>query len=469
MDYLPLFFDLRQRWCVLAGGGQVALRKAKLLARAGAKLAVIAPEVLPELQELARSTGGTFDLRNTEENDLEGCNLLILATNDSALNAHLANTAHKRRIPVNVTDDPAQCSVILPAIVDRAPILVAISSGANAPVIVRRLRERLEAELPADLGRVARFFGKYRKRLCTFLSDTDSRRRFWERALDGPVTEMILSGRLNEARSWMERELTGAGVAPSRGEVWLVGAGPGDPDLLTLRALRLLQSADVVVYDRLVNAEILDLARREAKRVYVGKRPGDHVISQEEITALLVNLAKDGKRVLRLKGGDPFLFGRGGEEIQSLNREGIPFQVVPGISAASGCAAYAGIPLTHRDHAQSVCFVTGHVKDGNVDLDWPRLAQSKQTLVVFMGVAGLKQITDKLQFDGIPADRPAAVIENGTRRNQRVFTATIGEIAQVAGREQVQAPALLIIGDVVTLREKLRWHATSHSIYDKVL
>lgn len=456
MDFLPLFHILRGRRALLVGGGDVALRKARLLSDAGAVLRVVAPEVHSELRELIEEGAGELLLRPYARGDLQDCVLVIAATDDEPLNAQVSRDANERGVPVNVVDAPALCSVIFPAIVDRSPLVVAVSSGGDAPVLARLLRAKLETWIPATYGQLAGLASRFRERVKQRLPDLQQRRKFWEEVFQGPVAERMLAGQPSEA----ERLLAGKLESPqaeSRGEVYLVGAGPGDPDLLTFRALRLMQQADVVLYDRLVAPAILELCRRDADRLYVGKRRADHAVPQDEINRQLVELARQGKRVLRLKGGDPFIFGRGGEEIDELAANGIPFQVVPGITAASGCAAYAGIPLTHRDYAQSVRFVTGHLKDGSTDLPWNDLVAPGQTLVFYMGLVGLPVICEQLVRHGRSADTPAALVQQGTTVHQRVFTGTLANLPELVAEHEVHAPTLVIVGEVVQLREKLAW------------
>lgn len=452
MDFLPLFHNLKGRPVLLVGGGEVALRKARLLAGAGAALRVVAPKVHDELRGLATETLR----RGYQASDLDGVVLAVAATDDPALNAQVSTDAQARSIPVNVVDAPQLCTVIFPAIVDRSPLLVAVSSGGDAPVLARLIRARIETWIPAAYGQLAGLAKKFRGKVKQLLPDVQQRRVFWEEAFQGRVAESVFAGKPAEAERLLEEQL--AGAAPrALGEVYLVGAGPGDPDLLTFRALRLMQQADVVLYDRLVAPAILDLCRRDAERLYVGKRRAEHSLPQEQINRKLVELARQGKRVLRLKGGDPFIFGRGGEEIEELAAHGIPFQVVPGITAASGCAAYAGIPLTHRDHAQSVRFVTGHLKDGSTDLSWADLVAPGQTLVFYMGLVGLPVICAQLIRHGRAADTPAALVQQGTTSQQRVFTGTLADLPELVARHEVHAPTLVIVGEVVRLRDKLAW------------
>jgi uroporphyrin-III C-methyltransferase/precorrin-2 dehydrogenase/sirohydrochlorin ferrochelatase len=435
VEFLPIFLNVRGAPCLVVGAGQVASRKAALLRRAGAHVTM------------------TTEFR---EEELDRYALAIAATSDEEVNRAVAAAARARRIPVNVVDQPALCSFILPSIIERAPLVVAVSSGGASPVLARLLRARLESLIPAGYGRLAALAGAFRERVKARFKPAE-RRRFWERALQGPIAELVFSGRDTEARGALEAALEDTRLAFSGGEVSLVGAGPGDPDLLTFRALRLMQQADVVVYDRLVSQPILNLVRLEAERIYAGKERAKHALPQEDINHLLVRLAREGKRVVRLKGGDPFIFGRGGEEIDTLAAEGIPFQVVPGITAAAGCASYAGIPLTHRDYAQSVVFVTGHMQDGSMNLNWRALAQPRQTIVFYMGLVGIDVLCRELTAHGLPAATPAALIQQGTTPQQRVLTGTLESLPALVHASGVRAPTLIIIGEVVRLRERLKW------------
>jgi len=456
MDFLPLFHNLKGRLVLIVGGGDIALRKARLLSEAGALLRVVAPQIEAQLTELLKKSGGHSFQRGYANEDLAGCVLAVAATDDEPLNAQISRDAKALGIPVNVVDSPELCTVIFPAIVDRSPLMIAVSSGGDAPVLARLIRARIESWIPAAYGQLAGLARKFRSQVKASLPDVQQRRVFWEEVFQGTIAERALTGQEQEAERLFQDKLSGA--APRNlGEVYLVGAGPGDPDLLTFRALRLMQQADVVLYDRLVASAILDMCRRDADRIYVGKQRADHALPQAQINQQLVTLAKQGKRVLRLKGGDPFIFGRGGEEIEELAANGIPFQVVPGITAASGCAAYSGIPLTHRDYAQSVRFVTGHLKDGSCDLPWADLVAPSQTLVFYMGLVGLPLICQQLIAHGRGADTPAALIQQGTTSNQRVFTGTLADLPELVASQQVQAPTLVIVGEVVTLRDKLAW------------
>ncbi|TBV09943.1 siroheme synthase CysG [Phytopseudomonas dryadis] len=456
MDFLPLFHKLQDRRVLVIGGGEIALRKARLLADAGATLRVVSPEAGSELRELVEQGAGQLLLRGYQVDDLQGVSLVIAATDDVPLNARISEQAQALGIPVNVVDAPALCSVIFPAIVDRSPLIVAVSSGGDAPVLARLIRARIETWIPSTYGQLAGLAKTFRARVKQLFPEVQQRRVFWEEVFQGPIAESVFAGKPGEARRLLEDKVSGA-APQALGEVYLVGAGPGDPDLLTFRALRLMQQADVVLYDRLVAPAIIELCRRDAERIYVGKRRADHAVPQEQINRRLIDLAKVGKRVLRLKGGDPFIFGRGGEEIEQLAAHGIPFQVVPGITAASGCSAYAGIPLTHRDHAQSVRFVTGHLKDGSSDLPWPELIAPSQTLVFYMGLVGLPIICRQLIAHGRAASTPAALIQQGTTDNQRVFTGTLANLPELVAQHDVHAPTLVIVGEVVQLRDKLAW------------
>jgi uroporphyrin-III C-methyltransferase/precorrin-2 dehydrogenase/sirohydrochlorin ferrochelatase len=456
MDFLPLFHNLQGRQVLVVGGGEVALRKARLLADAGARLRVVAPEIDTQLLEMVEQGGGESLLRGYQEADLDGCLLVIAASDDQQLNAGISAQCQARGIPVNVVDAPKLCSVIFPAIVDRSPLIVAVSSAGDAPVLARLIRAKIETWIPAAYGQLAGLAKKFRDQVKTLFPDVQQRRAFWEEVFQGPVAERMLAGQGAEAERLLAERVAG-GAPKALGEVYLVGAGPGDPDLLTFRALRLMQQADVVLYDRLVAAPIIELCRRDAERIYVGKRRANHAVPQDEINRLLIEQARQGKRVLRLKGGDPFIFGRGGEEIEELAANGIPFQVVPGITAASGCSTYAGIPLTHRDYAQSVRFVTGHLKDGSCDLPWGDLVAPGQTLVFYMGLVGLPVICEQLVKHGRAAETPAALVQQGTTCHQRVFTGTLANLPQLVAEHEVHAPTLVIVGEVVTLRDKLAW------------
>ncbi|WP_110950546.1 siroheme synthase CysG [Pseudomonas bohemica] len=456
MEFLPLFHNLRGARVLVVGGGEIALRKSRLLADAGAVLRVVAPQIGTELRELIDSSGGEQILRGYSEADLNGCMLIIAATDDETLNAQVSADARQRGVPVNVVDAPALCSVIFPAIVDRSPLVIAVSSGGDAPVLARLIRAKLESWIPPTYGHLAGLAARFRHQVKQLFPNVQQRRAFWEDVFQGPIADRQLAGQGAEAERLLQAKIDGD--APNAaGEVYLVGAGPGDPDLLTFKALRLMQQADVVLYDRLVAPAILELCRRDADRIYVGKQRADHALPQDQINQQLVALARQGKRVVRLKGGDPFIFGRGGEEIEELAAHGIPFQVVPGITAASGCAAYAGIPLTHRDYAQSVRFVTGHLKDGTTDLPWKDLVSPAQTLVFYMGLIGLPIICSELIKHGRSADTPAALIQQGTTSQQRVFTGTLADLPQLVAEHEVHAPTLVIVGEVVMLRDKLAW------------
>jgi uroporphyrin-III C-methyltransferase/precorrin-2 dehydrogenase/sirohydrochlorin ferrochelatase len=464
MDYLPLFMQLRSQPVLVVGGGRVAVRKVDLLRRSGARVTVVSPELRDELRQLAASAEVEYIQARFAPQHLDGTTLVVAATNDHEVNAAVSSAARARRLPVNVVDDPALSTFIFPAIVDRSPIIVAVSSGGESPVLARRVREQIESVLPQKLGALARFMGERRKAVQRALGVL-ARRPFWERIVSGVVGTRVLAGDELGAEKAFESELRTSHLTTSPetgrtglGEVYLIGAGPGDPDLLTLRALQLLQQADVVLYDRLVPDAVLERSRRDAERIFVGKSfpraSGERGASdahevQERIHELLVHYASKGLRVARLKGGDPFVFGRGGEEIEVLTRHGIPYISVPGITAALGAASYAGIPLTHRRLAQSVTFVAGHVLDDE-SLDWRALAGSRQTVVFYMGVAHLDVIVTKLREAGAPAEHPVAIVERATLPEQRTLRATLGTVTELARAEKVTAPALLIIGDVTS-------------------
>jgi uroporphyrin-III C-methyltransferase/precorrin-2 dehydrogenase/sirohydrochlorin ferrochelatase len=460
MEFLPIFQVVQDKACLVAGGGRTAERKVGSLLRGGAAVTLVSPELTNGLARRVQAGEIRHLERRFEPGDMTGAKLVIAATDDRVVNRRIAELAREQDIPVNVADDPDACTFLLPSVIDRDPVVVAVSTGKASPVLARLLRTRLESVIPAGYGRLGELCARYRDRVKARFSDERDRRRFWDRVLEGAVAERIFSGQIEEAEAAIERELAPGALDSDMGEVYLVGAGPGDPDLLTFRALRLMQQADVVVYDRLVAAPILDMTRRDARRIYVGKERNNHVMRQEEINRLLADLAKDGHRVLRLKGGDPFIFGRGGEEIDTLAAEGIPFQVVPGITAASGCACYAGIPLTHRDYAQSVTFVTGHLKDGTMNLNWPQLAQPGQTVVFYMGLVGLAVLVKELTAHGVPPEMPVALVQQGTTHMQRVYTGTLADILDVVAEDPPKPPTLIIVGEVVRLRDKLSWFRT---------
>ncbi len=451
MDFFPIFLNLKDKDCLVVGGGEVAVRKASVLLQSGAKVKVVSPELCMELRKL--------EIEHLPERfsdaHLDGMTLAIAATDDRAVNVAISEAARKRNIPVNVVDNPDLCSFVMPSILDRSPLIVAFSTGGASPVLARLLRARFESLIPEGYGRLAAFASRFRDKVKAKIAKPSERRLFWEEVFEGRVAEEVFIGNEKKAEALLEERIEKN--ESHRGEVYLVGAGPGDPDLLTFRALRLMHKADVVLYDNLVSKPILEMTRRDAARIYVGKKKSDHAMPQEEINELLVRLALEGKRVLRLKGGDPFIFGRGGEEIERLSSRGIAFQVVPGITAASGVSSYAGIPLTHRDHAQSCVFVTGHLKDNSMDLDWEMLARPRQTVVVYMGLTGIDFLCSKLVEHGLPASTPAAVVQQGTTRNQKVLTGTLGNLAEVTRAAKLTPPTLIIVGGVVSLREKLSW------------
>jgi len=465
MEYLPIFLQLKGASVLLVGGGSVATRKARLLLKAGAELTVVAPEITDELACLLEQAGGSW-LQTAYQIDEQGDNglvhlfghlaLVVSATPDRSVNEHVSTDAKAHGIPVNVVDSPELCTFIFPSIVDRSPLLIAISSSGRSPVLARFLRRKIEALVPAAYGRLADFAGRLRAVVKEEIPDQTPRRLFWEQAVEGTIGELVLAGREKQAEKKLRQQLQQREKSPC-GEVYLIGAGPGDPDLMTFKAVRLLQSADVVLYDRLVSSPIVDLARRDAQRIYVGKARANHAVPQQAINQLLVDLALAGKRVVRLKGGDPFIFGRGGEEIELLAEHNIPFQVVPGITAACGAACYSGIPLTHRDYAQSVRFVTGHLKDGSVDHDWSQFQNTAETLVFYMGLAGLPVICHQLQAHGRAPDTPIAMVERGTLIEQRVLIGTLATMVDIVVREKPKAPTLIIVGDVVKLHQRLAW------------
>ncbi|MDH1704495.1 siroheme synthase CysG [Acinetobacter johnsonii] len=456
MDIFPISLKLQQQPCLIVGGGHIAYRKAVLLHKAGAVIHVIAPDIDANLLQLVEESQGQYiQALYPAQIQLNDYRLVIAATDDYAVNTQVFEDCEALKILVNSVDDPPHCRFMVPAIVDRSPLVISVASNGTSPVLSRQIRTQLETSIPHGMGKLAEFSGKWRAAVKAKISNPDERRVFWEDLYASSLKEQVFHDNLVEADRLIEQALLE--WKTPKGEVYLVGAGPGDPELLTLKALRLMQQADVVIYDRLVSPAIMELCRRDATKIYVGKARSNHAVPQEGINALLVEYASKGQRVCRLKGGDPFIFGRGGEEIQELFAAGVPFQVVPGITAASGCSAYAGIPLTHRDYAQSVRFLTGHLKEGSPELPWDELVYQNQTLVLYMGLVGLEKICEKLIEHGQRPDMPVALISKGTTPEQKVLVGTLADIASKVEENHIQAPTLTIIGDVVSLREQLQW------------
>ena len=456
MDIFPISLKLQQQPCLIVGGGHIAYRKAVLLHKAGAVIHIIAPDIDANLLQLVEESQGQYiQALYPAQIQLNDYRLVIAATDDYAVNTQVFEDCEALKILVNSVDDPPHCRFMVPAIVDRSPLVISVASNGTSPVLSRQIRTQLETSIPHGMGKLAEFSGKWRAAVKAKISNPDERRVFWEDLYASSLKEQVFHDNLVEADRLIEQALLE--WKTPKGEVYLVGAGPGDPELLTLKALRLMQQADVVIYDRLVSPAIMELCRRDATKIYVGKARSNHAVPQEGINALLVEYASKGQRVCRLKGGDPFIFGRGGEEIQELFAAGVPFQVVPGITAASGCSAYAGIPLTHRDYAQSVRFLTGHLKEGSPELPWDELVYQNQTLVLYMGLVGLEKICEKLIEHGQRPDMPVALISKGTTSEQKVVVGTLADIASKVEENHIQAPTLTIIGDVVSLREQLQW------------
>lgn len=455
MQYLPIFTKLDNKPVLVVGGGEVALRKCRAFLKARASVTLVAPWFCDELKEHAHNNEVTLIDAYFDESHLDGKMLVIAATDRDEVNNNVFELANARNVFVNVVDDQPKCTFIFPSIVDRDPITIAISSAGTAPVLARRLREKLETLIPHHIGPLATLVGGFRDKVKKRFKHFSDRRQFWEGVFDSSVVSKVQTGDTQAAQQQLEQMLDAK--AEPEGEVYVVGAGPGDPELLTLKALQLMQQADVVVYDFLVSDEIMELVRRDADLICVGKRLGDHSVLQEDTNQMLVDLAKQGKKVCRIKGGDPFIYGRGGEEVQVLAANNVNYQIVPGITAAAGCSAYAGIPLTHRDHAQAIQFVTGHCKKDGQELDWQSLAKANQTLAIYMGVIKSPHIQGELLKHGRKADTPVAIIENGTRKNQRVVTGQLGELADLIERNSIISPALLIIGEVAALHSQLAW------------
>ncbi|MBE0441751.1 MULTISPECIES: siroheme synthase CysG [unclassified Psychrobacter] len=490
MNTFPLFFKLEDRKVLIVGGGDVALRKADLLSRAGASITVLAPDICDELQALLSNSKHTLIYENYDKSHMSGARIIIAATDNEPLNHQIHADATDLNIPVNVVDTPPLCDFIFPAIVDRNPIVIGISSNGKAPVLARLLRARLETLIPQGYGKLAKLAGEFRTEVKAKIPTLTGRRQFWERAFEGKVSELMFAGNESQATEQLQADLdsTAAHIASAHespidtavtaapvidnptsldastpvGEVYIVGAGPGDPELLTFKALRLMQQADIVYYDALVSPQVLDLCRRDSDKVFVGKKRSNHAVAQLGINELLVNSAKEGRRVVRLKGGDPFIFGRGGEEIESLRAHGIPYQVVPGITAANAAASYAGIPLTHRDHSQSVRFVTGFLKAGAPNNNFQSFLNTDETVVFYMGLHSLPRLTEGLVGAGRSSDTPIAIVSNASMPNQQVLTGTLANIVELQAQAQLPTPALLIMGDVVSLHDSLAWYNQQH-------
>lgn len=456
----PAFLDMTGRQVVLVGGGANAQRKASRLAGHGARVDVISSTLDSSLADTVCQHALKHVARDWQPSDFDGACLVVAACEDRAMNSTIAAAAVAAGCWVNVANQPQLSNFLIPSLIDRSPLLIAVSSSGTSPVLARLLTARIDAFLPHTYSALGKLADRYRQRIRDEIGNWQQRRRFWERLLNGRLGELILQGRHDNIDEAMEQALRAHDDDHAVGEVYLVGAGPGDPDLLSFRALRLMQQCDVVLYDRLVSEPIMALVNPGAERIYVGKRSSHHVVPQDSINSLLVKHAQSGKRVLRLKGGDPFIFGRGGEEIETLASQGVLFQVVPGVTAAAGCASYAGIPLTHRDHAQSCLFVTGHLKDGSVNLDWPALTRTQQTVVIYMGLEGLPVICQQLMTHGLPATHPIAIVSQGTLSNQQVITGTLETLPARVEQASAKAPTLIIIGNVVSLREKLAWFET---------
>ncbi|MGP5101419.1 uroporphyrinogen-III C-methyltransferase [Psychrobacter celer] len=506
MNTFPLFFKLENRKVLIVGGGDVALRKADLLSRAGAAITILAPDISTEIQALLSDDKHELIYKNYNKSYMTGARVIIAATDDETLNHQIHADATALNIPVNVVDTPHLCDFIFPAIVDRNPIIIGISSNGKAPVLARLLRARLETLIPQGYGKLAKLAGEFRSEVKRKIPTLTGRRQFWERAFEGQVSQLMFAGNEREATAQLKADLestvaaledsanhspatttsqhsqshsteslsANAPVATDKltttqhnninqaqaavGEVYIVGAGPGDPELLTFKALRLMQQADIVYYDALVSPQVLDLCRRDADKVFVGKKRSNHAVAQLGINELLINSAKQGRRVVRLKGGDPFIFGRGGEEIESLRAHEVPYQVVPGITAANAAASYAGIPLTHRDHSQSVRFVTGFLKAGAPNEKFENLLDTNETVVFYMGLHSLARLTTGLINAGRSPETPIAIVSNASMPNQQVLTGTLESIVALQEQNQLPTPALLIMGDVVALHDDLAWY-----------
>lgn len=462
MDYLPIFINIKQQPCLIVGGGAVAARKADLFIQSGAEVTVVAPALKTEMQfhlshQKIKWVEDTFSESLMQQ--LPKPKLVISATDDEGVNQAVYHYCQALEVPVNVADQTEYCDFILPAIVDRDPMIVAVSTGGRSPILARVMKARLESMIPQGFSRLADMVGRYRQKVKDAISDLDGRKAFWEDLLQGLFIDKVVSGKAEEAENQLQAKieaLSTHGQKIPTGEVYLIGAGPGDPELMTFKALRLLQQADVVLYDRLVASEIIEMARREAERIYVGKKDKEHAMPQQDISQLMADLALQGKRVARLKGGDPYIFGRGAEEAEVLVQHDVPFQVVPGITAAAGCSAYADFPLTHREFSQSVALVTGHQQAGAKEIDYARLAHSGDTMVFYMGMKNVMKIQQGLLEHGVAEDMPCAIIENGTRPNQKVTVTDLQDLPEVIANQKIKPPALLVVGEVISVRERLQ-------------
>ena len=463
MSYLPLFIETTGKKCLIVGGGKVASRKLIPILKAKMKVTLISPEVIEEIElNFHKNKNLKIIKRKFKPEDIEDQFLIIAATNEKTTNQKIAKLSKDNNILVNMAEDSLSGNTLIPSVVDRDPIKIAVSSGAASPILTRLVKTRLETVIPYSFSKLADIMMEYRNAVKKNFLKISDRRKFWEVFLDGPISEMVLSGHIDKAKKALDESLKENKFLEKTGEVYLVGAGPGDPELLSFKALRLMQKADIVIYDRLVSRPIMNLIRQDAEKIYVGKQRADHAMPQENINQLLARLALEGKKVLRLKGGDPFIFGRGGEEIESLIKDDIPFQIVPGITAASGCASYAGIPLTHRDYSQACIFVTGHLRDGTVNLNWEMLAHEKQTLIFYMGMHGSKIICEELIKHGLSDETPAALIVKGTTEDQEVIIGNLKNMPEIIMERKIGPPTLLIIGDVVKLHNKLKWFNPFH-------
>lgn len=480
MNTFPLFFKFTDQPILIVGGGEVAQRKADLLSRAGAHITIVAPQISHEIRELLNDDIHSLITAEYDKKYLAGKRIVIAGTDDEALNHQVHADCQALNIPVNVVDTPPLCDFIFPAIVDRSPIVIGISSNGKAPVLARLTRARLETLIPQGYGKLAKLAGDMRDEVKSKIPTLTGRRQFWEKAFEGKVSELMFAGRTVDAEQALKQQLEQthqqlsskhgdneqANTKPV-GEVYIVGAGPGDPELLTFKALRLMQQADIVYYDALVSDEVLDLCRRDADKVFVGKKRSNHAVAQQNINQMMIDAANSGKRVVRLKGGDPFVFGRGGEEIQAMRAANIPYQVVPGITAANAAACYTGIPLTHRDHAQSVRFVTGFLKSGEPNQGFDSLTNPKETIVFYMGLHSIERLTTGLMDAGRDKDTPIAIVSHASLPTQQVMTGTLEDIVAKHEANPLPTPALLIVGEVAKLHNELAWYGEHISDSDQ--
>jgi uroporphyrin-III C-methyltransferase/precorrin-2 dehydrogenase/sirohydrochlorin ferrochelatase len=451
MRYLPVFLDLQTGLVALVGQGELARAKLRVLVAAGARIRWYATDREHDVQGLEPAQLARIEFAKGDPlaADLTGV-VAVFCAGAGDVGVAMSARAKSVGLPVNVMDDLTHSTFIFPAIVDRGDVVVAIGTGGTSPVVARRVREKIEAVLPARIGDLAKFIGRFRKSIHARIPDMPLRRRFWERVIDGPIGALVLSGHKDDAEAALNKIADASAFASGKalGHVTLVGAGPGDPDLLTVKALRALSDADIVFYDELVSPEILDRIRRDASRVPVGRRVGKPGIGQEAINQLMITAAQSGQRVVRLKGGDAFVFGRGGEEVEALRQAGVSYSIVPGITAAVGAAAQFEVPLTFRRKALRISFLTAHKADDADLVDWSTLTDTQMTVVVYMGMTAAPSVRDGLLAAGRSPQTPVGVFARVTRPDAKAAVGTLEQLPDLVASVD-GGPAILIIGDVV--------------------